>query len=294
MDPNLQRSYARCRQLARRHYENFPVVTILIPTRLRRHMHALYAFARGVDDLGDELDGDRLAALDRWEGWLRAAFADPRGEPGAGEEVPWPFDAVRATSRECGLPMEPFLRLIEANRRDQRQRRYQTFEDLLDYCTCSADPVGRLVLGIFGRHDEGLYPLSDAVCTGLQLTNFWQDVRRDLEMGRIYLPGEDMSRLDVTEDDLHLATAGENVRALIRFQVDRTREFFDRGRPLADRVGGRLGADLRLFVRGGEAILDAIAAQDHDVLRSRPVLTSIARNRLVTRTLFEYLTGGPR
>lgn len=294
MDPTLQRSYARCRQLTRRHYENFPVVTILIPARLRRHMHALYAFARGVDDLGDELDGDRLAALDRWEEWLRTAFADPNGEPVAGEEVPWPFDAVRATARACGLPMEPFLRLIEANRRDQRQKRHETFEDLLDYCTCSADPVGRLVLGIFGTRDEGLYPLSDAVCTGLQLTNFWQDVKRDLEMGRIYLPGEDMTRFDVTEEELHQPTASENVRALIRFQVERTREFFERGRPLADRVGGRLGADLRLFVRGGEAILDAIAAQDHDVLKSRPVLTSTARSRLVTRTLFEHLTGGPR
>jgi squalene synthase HpnC len=258
-------------------------------------MYALYAFARGVDDLGDESAGDRLAALDEWERLTRLAVAgeddtDPSTDA-VRSRLPWPFDAIAATASACRLPQEPFLRLIEANRRDQRQHRYGTWEDLLVYCTYSADPVGRLVLAIFGRDRERLRPMSDAVCTALQLTNFWQDIRRDLEMGRIYLPGEDMTAHGVTEADLRATTASDAVRSLVREEVARTRALFDRGRPLADEVGGRLGADIGLFTAGGEAILAAIEAQGYDVLRARPTLGRSARRRLVLKALLDLLPG---
>ncbi|MFO7768625.1 MAG: squalene synthase HpnC [bacterium] len=282
-------AYRACERLARSHYENFAVASFLLPPGVRRHMAALYGFARGVDDIGDEYEGDRLAALDRWEAHLRGLYGE---EERPGGPRPAVFLALGATIRACGLPMEPFLRLIEANRMDQRVSRYRGWEDLLEYCTFSADPVGRLVLRIFGCTDSSLHPLSDATCTALQLTNFWQDVGRDHEMGRIYLPREDMERFGVPEADLGGRPASRAFRDLIRFEVERTRPFFERGRELVGRVEGRFRVDLALFSRGGEAILDAIEGLDYDVLTRRPVLSRGRKLTLLADTLLRHLFGG--
>ena len=181
----LAQAYAHCRRIALGHYENFPVVSWLLPRELRPHIFALYAYCRGVDDLGDKSEGDRLALLDDWEAELRRCYD---GSPSDAR-----FVALADTIRRFDIPPEPFLRLIEANRRDQRTNRYQTFDELLDYCTYSANPVGRLVLYVFGYRDEERARLADSTCTALQLANFWQDVRRDLKMGRVYIPLGDMA-----------------------------------------------------------------------------------------------------
>ena len=190
----LAQAYAHCRRIALGHYENFPVVSWLLPRELRPHIFALYAYCRGVDDLGDEAEGDRLALLDEWEAELRRCY------DGSPSDVR--FVALADTIRRFDIPPEPFLRLIEANRRDQRVNRYQTFDELLDYCSYSANPVGRLVLYVFGYRDEERARLADNTCTALQLANFWQDVRRDLKMGRVYIPLEDMARFGYSEADL--------------------------------------------------------------------------------------------
>ncbi len=287
-ESDIERAYAECRALTRQHYENFPIASALLPRQVRRHMYALYGFARGVDDAGDEFEGDRLARLDWWEAHLMAAFGRGEAPPG---ESPAAFRALSQSRKELDLPLDPFLRLIEANRRDQRVQRYASFDDLLEYCTFSADPVGRLVLAVFGYRDEELHPFSDAVCTALQLTNFWQDVSRDLAMGRIYLPTEDLQRFSVSEDDLGRGRATEGFRDLLRFEVERTRDYFERGRPLTGLVAGRFRIDLLLFSRGGESILDAIEEGDFDVLGKRPVLTLLKKGTLIFSILLRYLTG---
>lgn len=288
IDLVISRAYAECEALTRRHYENFSIGTLLLPREIRKHMYALYAFARGVDDLGDEFRGDRMRRLFWWERHLLAAFGHGRVPAGP---RPATFIALECTLRELDLPLEPFLRLIEANRRDQIITRYATFPEVLDYCTCSADPVGRLVLAVFGYRDESLYEYSDSICTALQLTNFWQDVERDYAKGRIYIPKEDMVRFGVEEKDLLRSRATTAFRAMLRFQVRRTRNFFEKGRPLSDKVAGRFRVDLQLFTRGGEAVLDAIEAQKFDVLRKRPVISRMKKASLIMSTLTRSLTG---
>lgn len=275
--PSLAAAYAHCRSIALGHYENFPVVSWLLPRELRDPMYALYAYCRGVDDLGDEADGDRLALLDEWEAELNRAFAGGSTDPR--------FAALADTIRRFDLPRELFQRLIEANRRDQRQPRYETFDDLLEYCTFSANPVGRLVLRIFGYRDERRAALSDEICTALQLANFWQDVARDNAMGRVYIPREDLQMFGLSEDDLGAGRASPAFRKLLRFEVQRTREYFARGLPLIDSVRGRLRVDLRLFTLGGLAVLDAIKAQRYDVLARRPTVSKPQRLLLGLRAL---------
>jgi squalene synthase HpnC len=275
--PTLAEAYAHCRRIALGHYENFPVVSWLLPSALRGPMYAVYAYCRGVDDLGDEAAGDRLALLDEWEAELRRCYdgtpADPR------------FVALADTIRRFDMPPEPFLRLVEANRRDQRQARYETFDELLDYCAYSANPVGRLVLRVFGYSDGERATLSDATCTALQLTNFWQDVVRDFAMGRVYLPLQDMADFGVSESDLAARRASRAFRELLRFEVERTRDYFRRGLPLIGSVRGRLRVDLRLFTLGGLAVLDAIERQRYDVLRRRPTVSKTQRVWLGLRAL---------
>ncbi len=292
MDPgttDIERAYAECEALTRRHYENFTIASFLLPRRLRRDLYALYAFARGVDDLGDERSGDRLALLDDWEAQLRAVFGQGAVPPGP---RPAAFVALERTVADRHLPLEPFLRLIEANRRDQEVHRYPDFEGLLEYCTFSADPVGRLVLALFGYSDPDLYPMSDATCTALQLTNFWQDVGRDYARGRIYLPQEDLAAFGVAEEELGHTPASESFRRMLLFQLARTRPFFERGRPLAGRLAGHLRVDVRLFTRGGEAILDAIDRAGGDVLTRRPVVGRTRRAALLLGEWIRHLLGG--
>ena len=239
--------------------ENFPVGSVLFPRSLRPHIRALYCYARLVDELGDAYEGDRLAALDELEREVDAAFAD---------EAAWPvLRNVQPTIREFELPREPFLRLIEANRMDQRVSEYETWADLKDYCVHSADPCGRLVLGVLRKLDEPeLVAASDSVCTGLQLVNFLQDVPRDLELGRIYLPADDRR----TFGDPPLDRPSEELRGLLRFEAQRAVELLAAGEVLRERIGGRLGRAVALFSRGGLAALDALESAGWDIFSGRP------------------------
>ena len=239
--------------------ENFPVASLLFPRRLRPHLRAVYGFARLVDILGDEIETDRRAALDDLERELDACYT---GEP------TWPvLRALQPTIREFSLSREPFLRLIEANRMDQRVSEYETWDDLREYCRHSADPVGRLVLGLLRRDGEPeLVAASDDVCTGLQLVNFLQDVPRDLELGRVYLPLEDRRRFGVSELD----RPSPELVELLRFEAARARGLLLAGRLLQARIGGRVGRGVGLFARGGLAALDALEAAHWDVFTRRP------------------------
>jgi squalene synthase HpnC len=239
--------------------ENFPVASVLFPRRLRPHLRAIYGFARLVDILGDEIEGNRLAALDELESQVEACY---RREP------TWPVMRVLApTIHEFSLPREPFLRLIEANRMDQRISEYETWDDLKEYCRHSADPVGRLVLGILRLADDPqLVAASDDVCTGLQLVNFLQDVPRDLELGRIYLPAEDRRRFDVTVLD----HPSPQLTDLLRFEATRARALLSRGEFLHSSIRGRMGRAVGLFARGGLAALDALEAASWDIFTQRP------------------------
>jgi squalene synthase HpnC len=244
---------------ARAKTENFPVASLLFPRGLRPHLRAVYGFARLVDILGDEAEGDRLALLDELEGEVDACY---EGLPS------WPVMRVlQPTIREFDLPREPFMRLIDANRMDQRTSEYETWADLKDYCVHSADPVGRLVLGLLGlAGDDELVAASDDVCTGLQLVNFLQDVPRDLALGRIYLPAEDRRRFGVTVLD----SPNEPLEALLGFEGERARVLLTAGRTLRERIGGRIGRAVGLFARGGLAALDVLEGAGWDVFTQRP------------------------
>jgi squalene synthase HpnC len=257
---------------ARARTENFPVASLLFPREHRPHLRAVYGFARLVDVLGDEWEGDRPAALDELEEQLESCYGD--GQP------TWPvLRELQPTIRACDLPREPFLRLIEANRMDQRIAEYETWVDLRGYCTHSADPVGRLVLGVIGRAGEPqLVAWSDDVCTGLQLVNFLQDVPRDLALGRIYLPAEDRRRFGVTLLD----APNEPLTRLLEFEARRACELLSAGGRLRSGIGGRTGKAVGLFARGGLAAVDALEGASWDVFtqRPRPSRARLARTAL--------------
>jgi squalene synthase HpnC len=256
---------------ARARTENFPVASLLFPRALRPHLRAVYGFARLVDILGDEAEGDRLALLDELE---REVVACYDGEPA------WPvMRQLQPTILEFGLPRKPFLRLIEANRMDQRVSEYETWSDVKWYCVHSADPVGRLVLGLLGlAGDEELVAASDDVCTGLQLVNFLQDVPRDLALGRIYLPAEDRRRFGVTVLD----APNEPLTELLRFEAERARGLLGGGVILRRRIGGRTGRAVGLFARGGLATLDVLERARWNLFtqRPRPSRARLAREAL--------------
>jgi len=256
---------------ARAKTENFPIASVLFPRALRPHLRAVYGFARLVDILGDEAEGDRLALLDQLEAEVGACY----------DGVPsWAvMSQLQPTIRAFDLPREPFLRLIEANRIDQHVSEYETWDDLKWYCVHSADPVGRLVLGLLRRdYDEELVAASDDVCTGLQLVNFLQDVPRDLALGRIYLPAEDRRRFEVAALDGPSAP----LTNLLRFEAERARGLLAGGRILRARIGGRVGRAVGLFARGGLAALDALERARWDVFsrRPRPSRARLAREAL--------------
>jgi squalene synthase HpnC len=245
---------------ARAGTENFPIASLLFPRPLRPHLRAIYGYARLVDLLGDEWEGDRLAALDDLEREVERCYSG---------ESTWPvLQRVQPTILEFELPREPFLRLIEANRMDQRITEYEAWDDLREYCRHSADPVGRLVLGILRRADEpGLVKASDEVCTGLQLVNFLQDVPRDLALGRVYLPAEDRRRFGVSELD----RPSDELRRVLVFESARARGLLRSGEPLGAALGGRVGRGVALFARGGLAALDQLERLDYDIFTRRPV-----------------------
>lgn len=273
---NLKAAYAHCTRLTRAHYENFPVASWLTPAPLRPHVCAVYAFARRADDFADEgrFAGRRLARLAAWERQLEAAAA---GRPVRGPV----FRALAHTLKVHDLPVAPFHDLISAFRQDVTTTRYTNFNALRDYCRRSADPVGRIVLMLFGHRDERMFAGSDAVCTALQLANFWQDVAVDAAKGRIYLPGEDLSRFGVTPDDIRAGRMSDGFRRLMTFQVARTRRLFLEGAPLCDQLDGRLGMEVKAVWLGGMGILDAIERSGCDVLRRRPTHGRLAKARLL-------------
>ena len=278
--PTPEEAFRFSAALARRHYENFSLASLLIHPRLRKHVFSLYGFFRTTDDLGDEAAGDRLALLDRWEEELEAAFQGKARHP--------VLVALGETAREFDLPLEPFRKIILANRMDQDKRRYRTYQELLHYCDHSANPVGRLYLMLFGYRDEGLFELSDATCTALQLTNLWQDVARDMEKGRIYLPQEDMDRFGYSEGDLLRGVADDRFRQLMALEVDRARELFRRGYPLYRRLSGFLRVEVRLFSEGGLAILRKIEELGYDTLHRRPTLSRGEKLSIFLRTLLGH------
>jgi squalene synthase HpnC len=279
-------AYAECEARARSHYENFPIGSWLLPRRLRRDLAAVYAFARLGDDLADEGElapAERLALLDALEERLLACAADPGA---ASEPV---LLALGHTIARHALPIAPFRDLLVAFRRDAagETRRFATFADVLAYCRCSANPVGRIVLGLFGHRDEARAARADEVCTALQLANFWQDVRGDLvERDRVYLPAEDLDRFPGSRDALASGVMTPGFRDCLAFEVARTRELFARGLGLTELVTGRLRREVRLFAHGGLAILDRIEAHDYDVLTQRPRLRRGDLARLVWKELW--------
>ncbi|MDT7944385.1 MAG: squalene synthase HpnC [Dehalococcoidia bacterium] len=273
-------AFAYCREVALGHYENFTVVSWLLPRRLRPHMYAIYAYCRGVDDLGDEAEGDRLALLDAWEEELWRAYEGRARHP--------VFVALQETIAQFSIPPEPFLKLIEANRMDQLRHRYGTYQELLHYCEHSANPVGHLVLYLFGYRDEERRRLADATCTGLQLANFWQDVSVDLRKGRIYIPQEDMRAFGYSEEELLAGVCDERFRRLMAMEVERARRLLREGMKLAAMVRGRLRLDVKLFNLGGLAILDAIEAIGYDVLHHRPTLSKARKAMLAVRGLMPF------
>jgi squalene synthase HpnC len=258
--------------------ENFPVALSLLGPRTRAHLTAIYGFARLVDQIGDEVPGDRLALLDRLEEDVgRVLDAEP--------EHPL-LRRLAPTVRACGMPLEPFLRLIEANRRDQRLVAYRTFDELLGYCELSANPVGELVLCVFGAATPNRIQLSDRICTALQLVEHWQDVAEDFRRGRIYLPAEDLERFGVGPADLEAAHAGDALRSLLEFEVQRARGLLDEGAPLVGRLRGRARVAVAGYVGGGRANAEAIGTAGYDVLAGPPRATGGRRLRSILHTLW--------
>jgi len=277
--PTMAEARAWCKHLAETHYENFHVATWFLPERLRPHFHAIYAYCRVSDDLGDEVGNTEqsLALLDFWGRELDACYEGHTRHP--------VFVALAETIRACSIPKEPFADLLTAFRQDQVVTRYATMQDVLGYCRYSANPVGRLVLYTCGYSDQERFRLSDATCSALQLANFWQDVRVDWAKDRVYLPQDDMQRFGVTDATIQQGTATPDFRALLKYEVDYARSLFNQGLPLIGMVDRDLALDLDLFSRGGLEILNAIERQSFDVLTSRPSIAKRTKLQLALRAV---------
>jgi squalene synthase HpnC len=281
--PSLADAYGYCERLARTHYENFSVATWFLPKHLRQHFFNVYAYCRISDDLGDET-GNREASLqllDEWESELNACYEGTPRHP--------VFVALSGTVRELEIPKHEFADLLTAFRQDQTVNRYERFDDLLGYCRYSANPVGHLVLYVCRYRDAERQQLSDYTCTALQLANFWQDVSLDYDKGRIYLPLEDMKRFGVSEVDIAGKHNSVQFCEMMRFEVQRARQWFERGLPLAGRVGRELAIDIELFTRGGQEILSAIERLGYGVLGRRPVISKPRKLALVARAALHKL-----
>lgn len=281
--PSLHEAQEYCRHLARTHYENFSVATWFLPKRLRQDFFNVYAYCRISDDLGDEAGDPKaaLALLDEWEAELQACYHSTPRHP--------VFVALTETVRKFDIPQHEFSDLLIAFRQDQTITRFEAFDDVLAYCRYSANPVGHLVLYLCGYRDAERQQLSDYTCTALQLANFWQDVSVDYAKGRIYLPLEDMRRFNVSEDDILCSRNTPSFCGLVRFEVARAREWFERGMPLAGEVAKELAIDIELFTRGGQEILNAIERQDFAVLANRPVISKPRKLGLVARAALRRL-----
>ncbi len=289
IDENLQKkpwtladSYRYCERLTRRHYENFPVGSRLLPKKLRPHVCAIYAFARRADDLADEdfPEADRIPALEAWEFLLQKSQNVRVNHP--------VFLALRETIREFNIPTSLLVDLVTAFKMDVKVKRHPTFDHLLYYCQHSANPVGRLVLILFGYREEDLFGLSDKICTALQLANFWQDVAVDLEKNRIYIPLEDLERFRYSEAELFAREFNPQFRELLRFQIERSEQLFREGAPLVYKTGGRLGLELRCVVLGGLGICRKVRKLDFNTLATRPHFKGLDKLRILTKALFGF------
>ena len=298
----LYHSYEYCERFAKTKYENFTVGSFLLPRSKRKHIYAIYSYCRIVDDIGDEctrsfpffadinsvvswesLDekSKRLILLEYWESELELCYLDVPNNP--------VMYALQDTIRLFDIPRDLFCKLIQANKFDQINTRYDTFEDLLKYCDYSANPVGRMFLCLFGHKDRIRQALSDSTCTGLQLVNFWQDIRRDLDKGRIYIPKEDMSHFGYSEPDLFSGLENDAFRNLIEFQIDRTVAYLMEGSQLVNILTGVSKLDVALFTSGGMQIANLIRRSNYKVLKSRPRLSSGGRHLLVFMNTLKYL-----
>jgi squalene synthase HpnC len=275
--PSLEEARAYCQRLATTHYENFSVATWFLPKRLRQHFYNVYAYCRISDDLGDEVGdpGLSLRLLDQWEAELVACYAGTPRHP--------VFVALAETVRQFEIAQHEFADLLTAFRQDQTTTRYPTFADVVGYCRNSANPVGHLVLYLCGYKDAERQQLSDRTCTALQLANFWQDVSVDYAKGRIYLPLEDLQRFAVSEQDIAAQRNTPAFREMMKFEVERAREWFNTGLPLVGKVDKELAIDLELFTRGGQEILNAIEQQDFAVLGRRPSISKTRKLALLAR-----------
>ena len=285
--PTLEEAQEYCARLARTHYENFSVATWFLPRNLRQHFFNVYAYCRISDDLGDEV-GDAsasLALLDQWESELDACYTGTPRHP--------VFVALAETVRQFEIPQYEFADLLRAFRQDQTVTRFETFNDVLAYCRYSANPVGHLVLYLCGYRDAARQQLSDFTCTALQLANFWQDVTVDYAKDRIYLPLEDLRRFGVSESDIAAQRNTPGFCSMMKFEVERARDWFDRGLPLISQVDRELAVDLQLFSRGGQEILNAIERQDYAVLGNRPSISKTRKLALVAGAALGKLFGSP-
>ncbi len=285
---SLAEAFAYCRRLAESHYENFTVASFLLPKQLRAPFHVVYSYCRWSDDLGDEIGGDEesrrqsLRLLDWWERGLDDCFAgNPPNHP--------VYVALLKIAGDFRLQKQPFADLLVAFRLDQKKQRYETFDELLEYCRFSADPVGRIVLqlayGAVAKNGPDAEQLawSDSICTGLQLANHWQDVARDFKLGRCYIPRSVADRFGVDRENM---LENDDFRRMIRFLVDDARNRLLAGTPLIDSAPKLIRTDLKLFQRGGLAVLDAIEKIGYNVLRTRPVVSRWAKLRLVFASFF--------
>jgi squalene synthase HpnC len=283
-DPAAARRF--CRAVAAGHYENFTVATMLVPQRLRQHLANVYTFARWADDLADEAASPEAAAaaLADWRHGLEACFAGRPRHP--------VYVALAETVRDRGLAIEPFADLIDAFEQDQKQTRYATRDELQGYCHRSADPVGRIVLALEGCRDPRLVSMSDSICTGLQLVNFWQDIRRDRLAGRVYLPLDDMTRHGVDEAMLDAPSASPALRRLLADEVEWARRCFAEGAPLAAAAPAVLQPAIEMFIGGGRAVADAIERAGFDTLARRPTVGRWAKTRLAVRAWWRSRVAG--
>jgi squalene synthase HpnC len=274
---SVEEAFQYCERLARAHYENFPVGSLLIPKRLRKHFYSIYAFARTADDFADEgrdhTAEQRLGQLSSWREQLHMAYDGEASHP--------VFIALRETGSLFDLPISLFDDLLSAFSQDVVTQRYESFDQLLDYCRRSANPIGRLILLLFGYGEAEMHERSDDICTGLQLANHWQDVAVDLEKERVYLPAEDLARFGVTIEELKTGLPKATFAKLMKFEVERARGYFIRGKPLCGDLGGRLGLELRAVWLGGWRILDRIEENGYDVFTRRPVITRSDKLRLI-------------
>ncbi len=305
LPPEAAEAYRACERLARTHYENFPVASMLLPAKMRPHVAAVYAFARTADDFSDEGDrspDEREALLDEWGRQLDGRLATVEGKsfgpgplpglpssishaPAFGPDTGNILDATVHTIRACNLPVQLLHDLVSAFRQDVRVTRYATWSGVLNYCERSANPVGRLVLRIGGYDEPRLDRESDAVCTALQLTNFWQDLERDWAKGRLYVPAEVLTATGAREQDLDARRLTPEWRAALARVAARTRELFEDGKVIADHVHGRLKWELRLTWLGGVRILDALERRGFDVFDRRPTLSIADAPALLWRTV---------